>query len=74
MNPLIEQLAIEARVASRVLARLDGDVEHLIAKGVSQYDAAELSRIKGRGTLDIERLLGYAGSEVIIHRDDMVLL
>ena len=56
------------------IASLDGDVEHLIAKGVSQYDAAELSRIKGRGTLDIERLLGYAGSEVIIHRDDMVLL
>lgn len=48
--------------------------ESAIAKGVSQYDASELTRIKGHGTLEIERLLGYAGSEVVIHRDDMVLL
>ena len=45
-----------------------------IAKGVSQYDASELARIMGHGTPEIERLLGYAGSEVVIHRDDMVLL
>ena len=44
------------------------------AKGVSQYDASELARIMGHGTPEIERLLGYAGSEVVIHRDDMVLL
>jgi glutamate 5-kinase len=48
--------------------------EQAIAKGVSQYDAGELARIMGHGTPEIERLLGYAGSEVVIHRDDMVLL
>jgi len=48
--------------------------EQLVAKGVSQYDAGELARIMGQGTPEIERLLGYAGSEVVIHRDDMVLL
>lgn len=56
-----------------IVATLDhGD--RVIAKGVSQYDASELGRIKGHGSLEIERLLGYAGSDVVIHRDDMVLL
>jgi glutamate 5-kinase len=59
--------------AVNVVAILD-DGERVIAKGVSQYDASELGRIKGHGTPEIEGLLGYAGSEVVIHRDDMVLL
>lgn len=57
------------------------DIVHLqegretpLAKGVSQYDASELQRIKGRGTPEIESLLGYVGSESVVHRDDMVLL
>ncbi len=48
-------------------------VERSIAKGVSQYDAGEMTRIKGHGKADIERLLGYVGSEVVVHRDDMVV-
>ena len=56
-----------------VVAMLEGG-ERVIAKGVSQYDASELGRIKGHGTPEIEGLLGYTGSEVVIHRDDMVLL
>jgi len=48
--------------------------ERALAKGVSQYDSGELARIKGRGSHEIEALLGYAGSETVIHRDDLVLL
>ncbi len=56
-----------------VVIELEG-ADRVIAKGVSQYDAIELSRIKGHGSLEIEGLLGYAGSDVVIHRDDMVML
>jgi len=48
--------------------------ESRIARGVSQYDAAELRRIKGRSSREIEALLGYVGSDEAIHRDDLVLL
>jgi glutamate 5-kinase len=44
------------------------------ARGLVNYGAAELARIMGRHTREIERLLGYKGSDEVIHRDDLVLL
>src|SRR5205814_1373155 len=44
------------------------------ARGLVNYGAAELEKIKGAHTRDIERLLGYKGSDEVIHRDDLVLL
>ncbi len=44
------------------------------ARGLVNYGAAELDKIKGLHTRDIERLLGYKGSDEVIHRDDLVLL
>ena len=61
---LIEVLAADTEVGC----------ETGVARGVSQYDATELRRIKGRGSREIEALLGYVGSDEAIHRDDLVLL
>jgi glutamate 5-kinase len=44
------------------------------ARGLVSYGAAELERIKGAHTRDIERLLGYKGSDEVIHRDDLVVV
>jgi glutamate 5-kinase len=44
------------------------------ARGLVNYAAAELGKIKGAHTRDIERLLGYKGSDEVIHRDDLVLM
>jgi len=44
------------------------------ARGLVSYSAAELERIKGRHSRDIEALLGYKVGDEIIHRDDLVLL
>jgi len=44
------------------------------ARGLVAYGAAELERIKGAHTRDIERLLGYKGSDEVIHRDDLALV
>ncbi|MEM5516470.1 glutamate 5-kinase [Henriciella sp. AS95] len=44
-----------------------------VAKGVTAYDAADVQRIAGLRSEDIEVRLGYRGRPAIIHRDDLVL-
>ncbi len=44
------------------------------ARGLVNYSAHELDRIKGLHTSKIEKVLGYKAYDEIIHRDDLVLL
>jgi len=44
------------------------------ARGLVNYSANELERIKGLKTEQIEMALGYKYSDEIIHRDDLVVL
>jgi glutamate 5-kinase len=44
-----------------------------IARGIVAYGDAEAARILGRRSADIAALLGYAGRDELIHRDDLVL-
>jgi glutamate 5-kinase len=44
-----------------------------MARGIVAYGDAEAARIIGRRSADIESLLGYAGRDELIHRDDLVL-
>ncbi len=44
------------------------------ARGLVNYTAAEVEKLCGAHTRDIERLLGYKGSDEVIHRDDLVLV
>ncbi len=53
-----------------VVRGLDGGE---VARGLVAYDAVDAVQIAGRGTRDIEPVLGYAGRKEIIHRDDLVL-
>ncbi len=43
------------------------------ARGLASYGAAELDRIKGKHSRDIETILGYKISDEVVHRDDLVL-
>jgi glutamate 5-kinase len=45
-----------------------------IAKGLTNYSSAEIKRIKGRKTSEIEEVLGYKYSDEVIHRDNMIIL
>jgi glutamate 5-kinase len=45
-----------------------------VARGLVNYSAAELGRIKGAHTRDIDAILGYKTANEVIHRDDMVIL
>jgi len=45
-----------------------------IAKGLTNYSAVEIGKIKGRNTSEIEKVLGYKYSDEAIHRDNLVLI
>jgi len=46
----------------------------VIARGITNYSASDIEKIKGIKTVDIERKLGYKYTDEIIHRDNMVIL
>ena len=45
-----------------------------LAKGLTNYASADLRRIMGRRTSEIEKILGYKYSDEAIHRDNLVIL
>jgi glutamate 5-kinase len=45
-----------------------------IARGFSNYSSAEIKKIKGSKTHDIDKILGYKYYDEIIHRDNLVVL
>lgn len=47
---------------------------HVLAKGLSAYNAEDARRIAGHQSRQIEELLGFKGRDEMIHRDDLVLL
>ncbi len=44
------------------------------ARGLVNYSAQEIERIKGRRSTEIEDVLGYKHSDEVIHRDNLVIL
>jgi glutamate 5-kinase len=46
----------------------------VIAHGLSEYDAAECTRLIGRRSDEQEAILGYAPRSAVIHRDQLVIL
>jgi len=53
---------------------IDCDTQKIIAKGICQYNYRDLSRIQGKKSEEIQHILGFCPSKVIVHRDDMVVL
>jgi glutamate 5-kinase len=45
-----------------------------IARGLAQYSAAEVRRLAGRHTREIEPTLGFCYGDTIVHRDDFVAI
>ncbi len=45
-----------------------------IARGLTNYKAADLEAIRGRQSREIEQILGYTYGSEAVHRDDMVLM
>jgi glutamate 5-kinase len=47
---------------------------HVIARGVSAYDASDAQRIQGCNSADIESILGFRRAAALVHADDIVLV
>lgn len=55
------------------LMHIDGSRTQRIARGVTQYSAADIRRIARRQSHEIESILGYNYGDTIVHRDDLSL-
>ncbi|MBD2741080.1 glutamate 5-kinase [Coleofasciculus sp. FACHB-1120] len=44
-----------------------------IARGLVNYSSDELQQIRGRRSEEIPAILGYAGAETVVHRDNLVI-
>jgi glutamate 5-kinase len=65
--------AVEGRFGVGDCVRLLGPDGREIARGLVNYTAADLEKIKGAHTREIAERLGYKGSDEVVHRDDLVV-
>lgn len=45
----------------------------IVARGLAAYSSADVLRIMGRRSSEIEQLVGFRGRDEIVHRDDLVM-
>jgi glutamate 5-kinase len=66
--------AVEGAFDRGDTVRIAGPAGHEIARGIVNYSAADLARIRRRRSDEIDGLLGYNYGDEVIHRNDLVLL
>lgn len=59
--------------AGEVVRCVDSNNE-VLARGIVNYSNAEIDKIKGLKTEDLEKVLGYKRGDEVIHRDELVLV
>lgn len=64
---------IEGDFQQRDAVQLCTTEGHEIARGIVNYSYQELRQIIGHRSDEIPAILGYAGAETVVHRDNMVL-
>jgi glutamate 5-kinase len=47
---------------------------HELARGLVNYSADDVNKIKGQNTDDVLEILGYRQNAEVVHRDNMVVL
>ncbi|MFN8542602.1 MAG: glutamate 5-kinase [Candidatus Binatia bacterium] len=66
--------AVEGRFGVGDCVRCVGPDGREFARGLVSYAAAEIEKLKGAHTRDIEKRLGWKGSDEVVHCDDLVVL
>ncbi|HIJ80785.1 MAG TPA: glutamate 5-kinase [Desulfuromonadales bacterium] len=67
-------IRVEGRFERGACVRVCGPDGIEFARGLSDYSSGETARIAGCRSSDIEHLLGFHYGDVVIHRDNLVLL
>lgn len=65
---------VEGRFERGACVRVCGSDEQEFARGLSDYSSSEIDILAGHKSSEIEALLGYRYADVIMHRDNMVVL
>lgn len=66
--------AVEGEFYSQEAVQLCDHNGTEVARGLVNYSSTELRQIQGRHSREISVILGYAGAETVVHRDNLVLL
>ncbi|MBC3766828.1 glutamate 5-kinase [Neptunicella marina] len=66
-------LAVEGRFEAGYAVQIEYH-DKPVAVGLALYNAAEIRKLKGQKSTHIESILGYHNQDVVVHRDDLVLL
>lgn len=67
-------VGVDGQFERGVIVRVVGPDGEEIARGLVNYGAASLDKIKGRQSDEIAMLLGYTYGDEVIHRDHLVLV
>ncbi len=65
---------VEGRFERGASIRICGSYEKEFARGLADYSSSEISLLAGHKGSEIESILGYRYSDVIVHRDNLVIL
>lgn len=65
---------LEGKFSAGDLVLVCDEKNNEIARGISSYSSAELSKIKGVKTSQIKEKLGYKHSDEVIHRNNLVIV
>jgi glutamate 5-kinase len=64
---------IEGEFDQRSAVQLCDAQGHEIARGIVNYSHTELAQIIGHQSEEISQILGYAGVDTVVHRDNLVI-
>jgi glutamate 5-kinase len=64
---------VEGEFQSQDAVQLCDRTGQEIARGIVNYSSTELQQIRGHHSDEIPQILGYAGAETVVHRDNLVL-
>lgn len=65
---------VEGRFERGSSVRVCGSDGKEFARGLSDYSSTEIARLAGRKSSEIEAILGYHYGDVVVHRDNLVIM
>ena len=65
---------VEGRFERGACVRICGSDGQEFARGLSDYSSSEIALLAGHKSSEIEEILGYRYADVIVHRDNLVVL
>jgi glutamate 5-kinase len=67
-------VAVEGRFGAGANVEIVDEQHHAVARGLSNYSADDVNKIKGIHSEKIEQILGYKISDDVVHRDNMAVV